>query len=70
VGCEVCTVAGDRVGVIERVDLGTGIPMLVIAGPEGEVLVPFTDAFCRMVDVGGRRVEIDPPAGLLELNVR
>ena len=70
VGCDVRTIAGDRVGVIERVDLGTGIPMLVIAGREGEVLVPFTDAFCRLVDVGGRRVEIDPPPGLVELNAR
>jgi 16S rRNA processing protein RimM len=70
VGCEVYTVAGERVGVIERVDLGTGIPMLVITGTGGEVLVPFTDAFCRRVDVVGRTVEIDPPAGLLELNVR
>ena len=68
VGCEVSTVAGERVGVIERVDLGTGIPMLVIAGASGEVLVPFSEAFCRRVDVTGRRVEIDPPSGLLELN--
>jgi len=67
VGCDVRTLAGERVGVIERVDLG-GVPMLVVAGPDGEVLVPFTDAFCRRVDLAGRVVEIDPPAGLLELN--
>jgi ribosomal 30S subunit maturation factor RimM len=43
--------------------------MLVVAGSDGEVLVPFTEAFCRRVDVKARSVEIDPPAGLLELNV-
>jgi len=69
VGCAVRTVAGARVGVIERVDLG-GVPMLVVAGPDGEVLVPFTDAFCRRVDVKGRLIEIDPPAGLVDLNAR
>ena len=69
VGCDVRTVAGEHVGVIERVDLG-GVPMLVVTGPLGEVLVPFTDAFCRRVDVRGRSVEIDPPAGVVDLNAR
>ncbi|MEO7191404.1 MAG: ribosome maturation factor RimM [Vicinamibacterales bacterium] len=69
VGCEVRTVGGQVVGTIERVDIGVGIPMLVLAGPDGEVLVPFTAAFCRGVDVQAKRIEIDPPPGLIELNV-
>lgn len=67
VGCEVRTVAGDRVGVVHRVDLATGVPMLVVMG-RGEVLVPFVDAICRRVDPGARVIEIDPPDGLIGLN--
>jgi 16S rRNA processing protein RimM len=67
VGCEVKTVAGERVGEVSRVDLATGVPVLVIAG-RGEVLVPFVDAICRRVDVAARLIEIDPPDGLISLN--
>jgi 16S rRNA processing protein RimM len=67
VGCTVRTVAGETVGTVERVDLGVGIPMLVVNG-DGEVLVPFSDAICRRVSVADRVIEIDPPEGLIELN--
>ena len=67
VGCEVRTLGGDRVGVVTRVDLATGIPMLVVTA-RGEVLVPFVDAICRRVDPEARVIEIDPPDGLIALN--
>ena len=67
VGCEVRTLPGDRVGVVDRVDLETGVPVLVVHG-RGEVLVPFVDAICRRVDTEGRVIEIDPPDGLIDLN--
>jgi 16S rRNA processing protein RimM len=67
VGCEVRTVAGERVGVVDRVDLATGVPVLVVSG-RGEVLVPFVDAICRRVDPAARMIEIDPPDGLIALN--
>jgi 16S rRNA processing protein RimM len=66
VGCVVSTSAGP-IGPVVRVDVGVGIPMLVIDG-DGEVLVPFTSAMCRRVDVDARTIEIDPPEGLVELN--
>jgi hypothetical protein len=31
-------------------------------------LVPFVKAICVEVDPGGRKIRIDPPAGLLDLN--
>jgi 16S rRNA processing protein RimM len=67
VGCEVRTTAGERVGVVERVDLATGVPLLVVKG-RGEVLVPFVDTICRRVNLEGRLIEIDPPEGLITLN--
>ena len=34
------------------------------------LLVPFIDAICGVVNVEGRRIEIDPPEGLIDLNRR
>lgn len=45
-GLQVRTVGGQDVGPVGRVDLTTGVAMLVIEG-DGEVLVPFTQAICR-----------------------
>ena len=67
VGCRVWTVGGVDVGVVERVDVGPGAPWLVLSG-SAEVLVPFVDSICRDVDVSAKRIVIDPPAGLIELN--
>ncbi len=67
-GCRVETLGGLDVGVVRRVDASTGTPVLVVNGERGEVLVPLAEAICRQVDVAGRRIVIDPPDGLLELN--
>ena len=61
-GCEVVTVAGRVVGRVDRVDLGTGTPLLVVDGARGEVLVPLADAICRRVDVAAK-VDRDRSAG-------
>ena len=70
VGCQVETDAGRMVGPVIDVRLDAGIPLLVVEGQAGEVLIPFTAAFCRTVDVAGKRIVIAPPDGLLELNAR
>ena len=76
-GCQVRTVAGEWVGVVARVDLLAGLSMLVVVQPgeddhpkRDEVLVPFSDAILRRVDIGEKVIEIDPPEGLVELNRR
>lgn len=68
VGCVVETTAGERVGLVTKVDAGLGGSVLTIAGPRGEVLIPFAADICVGIDVGARRITIDPPEGLLELN--
>jgi 16S rRNA processing protein RimM len=68
VGCVVRTKAGALVGPVVKVDLGAGVPLLVVGGDGGEVLVPFADVFCRAVNLAERVIEIDPPPGLLEVN--
>jgi ribosomal 30S subunit maturation factor RimM len=43
--------------------------MLVAEGEAGEVLIPLVGGICRAVDVAARRIVVDAPDGLLDLNV-
>jgi 16S rRNA processing protein RimM len=70
VGCRVETTAGTPVGDVREVQFGSGAPLLVVEGTDGEVLVPMTAHICLTIDVMGRVVVIEPPPGLLELNRR
>ena len=67
-GCRVETTRGAIVGVVARVEATGGAPLLVIEGSAGEVLVPLAEAICREIEPAARRIVIDPPDGLLELN--
>jgi len=68
VGCAVEDAEGGGVGTVVRVEGGAGGSRLVVQGPRGEILVPLAAGICVEVDVGVRRIRIDPPEGLLELN--
>ena len=67
VGCQVETADGP-VGLVSRVDGMPGASVLVVDAAGGEVLVPLAEAICRVIDPVARRIVIDPPAGLLDLN--
>ena len=68
IGCSVETNDGTSVGTVVRVDRGGGGSQLVVDGGRGEILVPLAVDICVDVDVARRKVLIEPPAGLLELN--
>ena len=68
VGCEVETTAGAIVGTVVKVEGGGGASRLVIGGRRGEVLVPLAVEICVDIDVDRRKIRVDPPEGLLELN--
>jgi 16S rRNA processing protein RimM len=68
IGCSVETAAGDRVGVVTGVEGTMAGSRLVIETSEGEVLVPLAVEICPRIDPAARRIVIDPPAGLMELN--
>ena len=70
VGCVVETTNGARVGSVTRVEGGAAGSLLAIDGVQGEILIPFAADICVHVDAAARRITIDPPEGLLELNVR
>ncbi|MBK9168067.1 MAG: 16S rRNA processing protein RimM [Bryobacterales bacterium] len=70
VGCEVVERAGgSRVGTVSRwIDAGGPGLLEVRDGAGREYLIPFARAICVVIDPAAKRIEIDPPEGLLELN--
>jgi len=68
VGCTVETVAGQVIGLVEGIEgTGTG-SRLVVRGHAGEVLIPLVEGIAVDVNVDARRIVVEPPDGLLELN--
>ena len=70
IGCEVATVGGDAVGMVRAVEGEAGNHRLSIASESGEVLVPLVTPICVSIDVVAKRIVIDPPAGLVDVNRR
>ena len=68
VGCIVETAADDVVGTVAAVDGGAGATRLVMNGPRGEILIPLAVDICVEIDIANKRIRINPPEGLLELN--
>lgn len=68
VGCDVETTAGTAVGQVARVEGGAAASLLVVLGRRREILVPLAEDICVRIDVERRRIVIEPPDGLLELN--
>jgi 16S rRNA processing protein RimM len=70
VGCAVVTTKGATVGVVREVEGERDGSRLVVDTSAGEILVPLAAEICTGIDVAAKRVVIDPPEGLLELNDR
>ena len=73
VGCEVwVTNAGEPqlLGSVKDVEFGAGeAPLLVVRRPSGqEILVPYAEEFVKSADFAARRIEMQLPEGLLELD--
>jgi 16S rRNA processing protein RimM len=68
VGCRVETDSGAAVGVVEGVEGTLSGSRLVVAGARGEILIPLATGICTTIDVDAKRIVIDPPEGLLDLN--
>jgi 16S rRNA processing protein RimM len=69
-----CTVydSGRAIGKIKDVRFGTGeAPLLVVAGNEAkekEYLIPFAAGYIKRISVEDKRLEMDLPEGMLELD--
>jgi 16S rRNA processing protein RimM len=69
IGCAmVDDTTGEPVGPVTGWSQTGAVPLLEVAGPHGEVLVPFAREILSGVDLGARCIRVRLPEGLLDLN--
>lgn len=76
IGCEVfqANVSGtlEKLGDVRDVqstgESVAGTPVLVVATPHGELLIPLATEICTRIDTAARRIDVVLPEGLLDLN--
>lgn len=68
VGCDLFD-GGREIGSVQEVRFGAGeAPLLVVVAGGQEHEIPFAEAFLKNVDVRGKRIVMNLPEGLLEVN--
>ena len=68
IGSEVVSVDGASLGQVTGLVRTGGTDLLAVRDNGGrERLIPFADDICTKVDVGAKRITVNPPEGLLEL---
>lgn len=73
VGCVLVDIANTDspaiVGEIQDVERSIGpVPILMVRGAAGEVLIPFAKEYLRNINLEAKRVEMALPEGLVDLN--
>jgi len=69
-GCRVYAIKTDGeeyIGEVTDVLVG-GTPILQVGSGKQETLIPFAETMVRKIDLAGRRIEVNLPDGLRELN--
>jgi 16S rRNA processing protein RimM len=64
VGCEVLDATGRSLGVVSDFQETGGTPLLHV----GDLLIPFARSICTTIDLENKRIIVNPPDGLLDLN--
>ena len=69
--CSLAT-APSLLGVVKDVQIPgegmAGTPILVVDTSAGEILVPLAEDICRRIDTAARRIDVELPEGLRDLN--
>jgi 16S rRNA processing protein RimM len=68
VGSEVLDTGDHVIGTVTAVEGPLDRSQLVVEGRHGEILVPLVEGICVQVDPALKRIVVNPPEGLLELN--
>jgi 16S rRNA processing protein RimM len=68
VGSRVETAEGQVVGTVSKVEGEHGSSRLVVQSDRGEVLIPLAVDICTTIDPAAKRIVVEPPEGLLDLN--
>jgi len=68
-GCSVFGGREENLGVVTDVLDFSGTPILKVDNNGKELLIPFAQSYLKRIDVSGRRIEVELPEGLRELNI-
>lgn len=68
VGCAVVTRSGQAVGTVRELEGTMTTARLVVDTPAGEVLIPLALDICVAIEPAMKRIVVELPAGLLEVN--
>ncbi len=68
IGCSVVTLEGKEIGTAADILEYPGNEILVVERDEQEILIPFNREICREINLNKRKIRVDPPEGLLDLN--
>jgi 16S rRNA processing protein RimM len=68
IGCRLVTTDGREVGTVRTIEGGGGMIRLIAGSGRGEIQVPLVHEICVAIDVVHKRIVIDPPEGLLDVN--
>ena len=68
IGCRVWTLGGEDLGRVVEILHIAGNTQIVVLGDRGEVLIPAAGGFCTEISIRERRIVVDLPLGLVDLN--
>ena len=68
VGCSVVTGEGIEIGTVKDLLFVKGNDILEIERQGQEILIPFTEEICIDVNLIKRKIIVNPPEGLLDIN--
>jgi len=68
IGFEVITAEGERIGRVKDTVTQAGNDLLVVERGEREALIPFVKALCVDICFNEKKMIVDLPDGLLDLN--
>ena len=68
IGCVLVTTDGREVGTVRTMEGGGGMIRLIAGSGRAEIQVPLVREICVTIDVARKRIVIDPPEGLLDVN--
>jgi len=67
-GCRVFAENGEYIGTVAEVLGAGGAQILKVDRENEETLIPFAQSYLRKIDLDRRRIEVDLPEGLRDLN--
>jgi 16S rRNA processing protein RimM len=68
IGCTAYDGAGRNLGMVTDILHIAGNDQLIVNGEHGEYLVPANETICKEVCIAEKRILLDPPPGLIDLN--